>query len=186
MTLICVIVSKRVLSIVRQFYRLAISCTKSTFPYTFYRPNEKTAKVWCFALASSFYIIFIDGLSMWTYPFIIIYLNIIQFFHLINSKNILGKILCYNCILVLNNASISLVENEPQDFLQKNVVLKVPFLLYQMLFLISRINRCYTRGYYFYRWTLRSEKTFGKWNPFKNEEKYFLFRLKSSFRFQGN
>ena len=54
----------------------------------------------------------------------------------------------HNCNLVLINAPISLVENEPCDFLQKNVVLTVPFLLHQMLFLISSINRYYTRDYY--------------------------------------
>ena len=30
--------------------------------------------------------------------------------------------------------------------------------------------------------TLRSETTFGNWKPFKNDEKWFLFHLKSSSR----
>ena len=34
------------------------------------------------------------------------------------------------------------------------------------------------------RCTLRSEKIFGNWKPFKNDEKCFLFHLKSSFRSQ--
>ena len=34
---------------------------------------------------------FTDGLSIWRYPFIIIYLNIIETVDLISSKNILGK-----------------------------------------------------------------------------------------------
>ena len=34
------------------------------------------------------------------------------------------------------------------------------------------------------RRTLRSETIFGNWKPFKNDEKCFLFRLKSSFRSQ--
>ena len=44
--------------------------------------------------------------------------------------------------MLLSNALIiiSLVENEPYDFLQKNVMLTVPFLLHQMLFLVSRIT----------------------------------------------
>ena len=88
MTLIRVILSKWVLSIIWQtcyeFYKIY-------FLYTFYRLNEKTPKIWCFALTSPFYIIFTDGLFIWAYPFVIIYFNIIKTFHLINSKNILGK-----------------------------------------------------------------------------------------------
>ena len=64
---------------------------KICFLHTFYRLNEKTAKIWCFALTFPLYIIFTDCLSIWTYPFIIKYFNIIKTFHLINSKNILGK-----------------------------------------------------------------------------------------------
>ena len=85
--------------------------------------------------------------------------------------------------MLLNNALIiiSLVENGPYDFLQKNVMLTVPFLLHQMLFLISRINRLYTRDYYFGRCTLRSETIFGTKKPFEIDEKFFLFHVKSSF-----
>ena len=32
------------------------------------------------------------------------------------------------------------------------------------------------------RRTLRSKTIFGKWKPFKNDDKCFLFHLKSSFR----
>ena len=82
LTFICVIASKWVLTLIWQaYYKLYKIC----FLYTFYRPNEKTAKIWCF------YIIFTDGLSIWTYPFIIKYLNIIKTFHFINSKNIIWK-----------------------------------------------------------------------------------------------
>ena len=34
------------------------------------------------------------------------------------------------------------------------------------------------------RRTLRFETNFGNWKSFKNDEKYFLFHLKSSFRSQ--
>ena len=34
------------------------------------------------------------------------------------------------------------------------------------------------------RRTIRSETIFGNWKPFKNDEKSFLFHLKSSFRSQ--
>ena len=61
------------------------------FLYAFNRLNEKTPKIWCFVLTSPFYIIFTDGLFICAYPFVIIYFNIIKTFHLINSKNILGK-----------------------------------------------------------------------------------------------
>ena len=88
LTLIWVIVSKWVLSIILQAcHKLYKIC----FLYTFYRPNEKTAKIWCFSATSPFYIIFTDGLSIWTLPFIITYLNIIKIFHLINSKSTLGR-----------------------------------------------------------------------------------------------
>ena len=40
----------------------------------------------------------------------------------------------------MNNAPTSLIENNPHDFLQKNIVLTVPLLLHHMLFLSSRIN----------------------------------------------
>ena len=115
--------------------------------------------------------------------FIIIYLNITKTFHLNSSKYLLGKF--HNCTLLLNNAPISLVENEPHDFLQKNVVSTMPnFLLHQMLFLISRVNLLYARDYYFYRRTLRSEIIFSNWKSFKNDEKCFLFYLRGTFRSQ--
>ena len=41
----------------------------------------------------------------------------------------------------MNNAPTSLIENDPHDFLENNVVLTVPLLLHHMLFLGSRINR---------------------------------------------
>ena len=66
------------------FDRLVISCTKSVFSTQFYRPNKKTAKIWCFAPTSLFYIIHCWS-SIWAYLFIIICLNIIKSFHLINS-----------------------------------------------------------------------------------------------------
>ena len=88
LTLICVIVSTWVLSII---WQTCYKWYKICFLDTFYRLNEKTAKIWCFALTSSLCIIFTDCLSKWTYPFIIKYFNIIKTFHLINSKNILGK-----------------------------------------------------------------------------------------------
>ena len=79
-----VIVSKWALSII---WQVCYNLCKICFFYKFYRPNEKSAKVWCFAPTSLFCSIFTDDLSIWTYPFIIIYLNIIKFFHLIHSKN---------------------------------------------------------------------------------------------------
>ena len=113
--------------------------------------------------------------------FIIIYLNITKTLHLNSSKYLLGKF--HNRTLLLNNAPIILVKNEPQDFLQKNVVSTVPnFLLHQMLFLISRINRLYARDYYFYRCTLRSQTIFSNWKTFKNDEKCFLFYFRGTFR----
>ena len=77
---------KVVLSII---WQACCKLCKIFFLYSFYRPNEKTAKIWCFA--PTVLIIFTDGLSTWTYPFIIIDLNIIKTFHLINSKNIPRK-----------------------------------------------------------------------------------------------
>ena len=86
LTLICL--SKWVLSIIWQAcYKLYKIC----FLYTFYRPNERTAKIWYFAPTYPFYIKFTDGLPIWTYPFIATYLNTIKTFPIINSKNILGN-----------------------------------------------------------------------------------------------
>ena len=82
----------------------------------------------------------------------------------------------HNCAWLLNNGPISFAENEPEDFLQKNVVLTVSFLLHQMLFLISRMNRLYTRDYYFHRCTLRSKTIFGLLKMMKNA---FYFILKT-------
>ena len=73
-----------------------------------------------------------------------------------------------------------LLEMSLKIFFKKNALI-VPFLLHQMLSLISKINRFYTKDYYFYRCILRYETIFGNWEPFKNDEKCFLFHLKSSF-----
>ena len=124
---------------------------------------------------SNFPVLNIDGLSIWTYTFIIIYLNTIKTFHLVNSKNILGK------FYVTTSPGFWAMHLLALGFSSKNVMLKVSFLLHQMLFLISRINRLYTRDYYFYRCTLRSKAIFANWKPLKDDEKCFLFHLKSSF-----
>ena len=84
LTLICVILSNWVLSIIWQAcYKLHKIC----FLYAFYRPSEKTSKVWCFAPAFPFYITFTDGLSIWSYSFpywTYIYNNIFKY----NKKNL--------------------------------------------------------------------------------------------------
>ena len=139
LTLIYVIVSKWVLSLI---WQACYNLYKVFFLYPFYRPNKNSAKFWCFAATSPFYIIFIDGLSIWTYPFIIMYLNIIKTFHLFNSKNILGK-------FYATTAPTSLIEKTALGFSSKKEVLTVSFLLHQMLLLISRINHLYKRDYYF-------------------------------------
>ena len=182
MTLIYVIVSKWVLSIIWQ----AIKLYKICFLCTFYRQNENTAKIGCFAPTFSFYILSTNGLSIWAYPFIMIYLNIIKTFHLINSKNILGKFYATTAPCFWTMHLSVLLKMILRIFFKKKIVLAVTFLLHQMLPLISRINRLYTRDYYFYRCTLRSETTFGNWKPFTNDEKCFLFHLNSSFRSQDN
>ena len=88
LTFIYVILSKWVLSITWQAH---CKLHKIWFLYKFCGPNEKAAKICCFAPTTPFYIIFTDDLSIWIYPFIIIYFNIIKTFQLINSRNILGQ-----------------------------------------------------------------------------------------------
>ena len=179
LTLICVIVSNWVLSIIWQaFYKLY----NFFFLYTFYRPNAKTAKIWCFAPTSPFYIIFSDGLSIWTYPFMIIYLNIIKICDLISSKNILGKFYATTAPCFWTMHLLVLLKMILRMFFKKYSVNSD----HQMLFLISRINRLYARDYHFYSCTLRCETIFGNWKPFKNDEKWFLYHLKSSFRSLNN
>ena len=133
LTLICLVISKWVLSLIWQaFYKLYKIC----FLYTFFRKNEKAAKIWCFAPTSPFYILhFTDGLSIWTYPFIMTCLDILKASHLINSKKILGKFYATTApcfwtmhLLVLLNAVFGFSS-------KKCVGLWVPFLLHQILFL---------------------------------------------------
>ena len=120
---------------------------KVCFLYRFYRPNKKTAKIWCFAPTSPFYIIFIDGLSIWTYPFITMYLNVIKTFHLFNSKNILGKFYATTAPCFWKMHLLVLLKLQPFWFYSKKEVLAVSFLLHQMLLLSSRINHLYKRDY---------------------------------------
>ena len=89
LTLICTIVSKWVVSLI---WKACYKLYKFRFIYTSNRPNEKTAKIYCFSPISPFYIIFTDGLSIWTYQFITIYLNTMKIFHNISSKTLLGKL----------------------------------------------------------------------------------------------
>ena len=85
---------------------------KICFLYTFYEPVEKAVNIWYFTPTSLFYIIFTDDLSIWTYP---IYNSIFKYNQNLSSyqqQNYTRVILCHNCTLLLNNAPISLVENE--------------------------------------------------------------------------
>ena len=60
----CKTVSNWVLSIIcHACYKFPKVC----FLYTFYRPNEKTARIRCFAPASPFYYIYTDGLSIFSF-----------------------------------------------------------------------------------------------------------------------
>ena len=101
LTLKYVIVSKWVSSLIWQayYYKLPKIC----FCYTFCRPNEKTAQIWCFNLTALFYNIFTNGhfiweifdwqfKDLWTYLSAITYLNITKIFHPINKKNLPGKL----------------------------------------------------------------------------------------------
>ena len=160
-------------------WKVCYKLYKIYFLYTFYRPNEKTASIWFFAPTTPFYIIFTDGLSIWTYQFITMYLNTIKPFYLINNKNN-WKFYATTAPCFWTMHLLVLLEMSLKIFFKKNALI-VPFLLHQMLSLISKINRFYTKDYYFYRCILRYETIFGNWEPFKNDEKCFLFHLKSSF-----
>ena len=93
LTTICVILLKW--QTWQAFDKFIISFKKSLF-YTHSIGQTKAARIWSFAPTSPLYIIFTDGLSLWTYPFIKRYLNIMKIFHLINSKNTLGKLYATN------------------------------------------------------------------------------------------
>ena len=76
---------------------------------------------------------------MWTYLFIITYLNVTTSFHFIDRKSTWG-ILCHSCTWILNTARVNLIENVLSDFSKNVALLKCPFLLQHILVLISRIN----------------------------------------------
>ena len=134
---------------------------KISFLYTFYRPDKKTARIWSFAPTCLFYIIFTDGLSIWAYPCIIMYLNIIKTFHLIGSKNILGTLYATNAPGFWIMHLLVLLKMTLMIFFKKCSVNNA-LIVDRMLFLGSKINRLHTRDYYFHRCTLRSETIFWK------------------------
>ena len=45
----------------------------------------------------------------------------------------------------------------------------------------AEIRLCPGKDFHQFKDTLKSETIFGNWKPIKNDEKYFLFHLKSSF-----
>ena len=105
---------KVVLSIIWQpCYKLC----KIFFLYSFYRPNEKTAKIWCFAPTVLHYI------HWWSFHMnLSIYNNRFKYNQNLSSyqqQKYTSEILCHNCTLLLKNAPIGLVQNEPLGFFQK-------------------------------------------------------------------
>ena len=105
---------KVVLSIIWQAcYKLC----KIFFLYSFYRPNEKTAKIWCFAPTVLHYI------HWWSFHMnLSIYNNRFKYNQNLSSyqqQKYTSEILCHNCTLLLKNTSIGLVQNEPLGFFQK-------------------------------------------------------------------
>ena len=78
LTLNCAIASKWILSMIWQAcYKISKIC----FLYTFYRPNEKIAKIWCFSPTSPFYDKFTDVISI---LFIFIFFANLKTYELIN------------------------------------------------------------------------------------------------------
>ena len=105
---------KVVLSII---WQACCKLCKIFFLYSFYRPNEKTAKIWCFAPTVLHYI------HWWSFHMnLSIYSNRFKYNQNLSSyqqQKYTSEILCHNCTLLLKNTPIGLVQNEPLGFFQK-------------------------------------------------------------------
>ena len=104
----------------------------------------------------------------------------IQIFIMFNTKILFNKIWGQSLFI------LSLILILLPIFLWWLKVTDIVFCILEKCYLHSTIQLSfsYWNLQIYWRRTLRSEKIFGNWKPFKNDDKCFLFHLKSSFRSQ--